>query len=100
MRYVVMFGCVLTAVTGVSADPPGPAKPNGHQYFGAEEFLSLEPIASELGGFYGSDYRELAVDGAPSVLDKTFFLFGNPKDTREYAVWVRSIARTPDSATA
>ena len=94
MRYVVVFSCVLAAVTGLSADPPGPAESCGHQYFEAEEFFSLQPIASEFGGFYGSGYRELAADGAPPVIDKTVFLFGNPKDTQEYAVWVRAYADT------
>ena len=90
MRCIVMFGCLLATITGLSADPSGPAKPNGHQYFEAEEFFSLQAIASELSGFLGSGYRELAAGGAPPVLDKTVFLFGNPEDTQEYAVWVRA----------
>ncbi len=94
MRYAIMFGCILTAVTGASADPTGPAKPNGHQYFEAEEFFSLDPVASELNGFFGGGYRELVTDGAPPLIDKTIFLFGNPQDSQEYAVWVRAYSDT------
>jgi len=85
-----MFVAILTAVTVASADPPAPAMPSGHQYFEAEEFFSLQPIARELEGFCGSGYRVLAADGAPSVVDKTVFLFGNPTGTEEYTVWVRA----------
>ncbi|NQT15673.1 MAG: hypothetical protein HQ582_23150, partial [Planctomycetes bacterium] len=66
------------------------AKPAGTVYFEAEECFSLQAVCAEKEGFFGAGYRELGTADATQVVDKTLFLFGNPADSEDYAVWVRA----------
>ena len=85
----------IVAACAVSASPAAQqqgAKPAGHVYFEVEECFSLQPVCDRLEGSFGTGYRELNADGAPPVVDKTVFLFGNPADSEQYVVWVRAYA--------
>ena len=84
---VVALLCCLPAP---AAEMPR-ARPPAQVYFEAEEFFSLQPVESKLEGFLGAGYRALGGRAAPSVIDKTVFLYGNPQRTTDYAVWVRAM---------
>jgi hypothetical protein len=85
------FLILLLAVVLQAAEKPPPARPAPHVYFEAEEFFSLQPVATDRRGFFGSGYRSVGKDDAPNAVDKTVFLFGAPGDDG-YAVWVRAYA--------
>ena len=95
MRAHTMAAVMLCLPLAFAAQPPA-AMPPAQVYFEAEEFFSLHPIAGEAKGFFGSGYRALGGRGAPSVVDKTVFLYGNPQKSDDYAVWVRAMVDGQD----
>ncbi|MFW6163110.1 MAG: hypothetical protein ACODAJ_10100 [Planctomycetota bacterium] len=90
-----LAGFLLCGASLLAAGPP-PARPAGQVYFEAEGFFSLQAIESEREGFFGSGYRVLGGRQAPKVVDRTVFLYGNPRGTEDYVVWVRALADGQD----
>ncbi len=90
MRATYLVTVFLSLASSLPAGEPKGVSPADSVYFETEEFFSLKPIKNELQGAFGDGYRVIARDDAPTVLDKTVFLFGNTKGSEGYAVWVRA----------